>query len=183
VTALGDFAKQHVVDFFEGRGDFSERSEYVGVEASRIPDLFVQDFAARDSPEQRALAEAIAEIALGNVSELAQYVPAAARLMVDLAVRGYAAAFSGVRDDLERELADPARLARWSEAEDGPLPEGLAFQEDWHYPLHLWGVLYVSGSSLAAGVYEYLQQHARSGRFKQTLAHARGVYDRRRGPS
>lgn len=151
------------------------------MEASRIPDLFVQDFAIRSDQEQRTLAEAIADIAMGNSAELADYLPAAARLMVDLAVRRYAAAFSGVRDDLERELTDPARLERWSQAEDGPLPAGLAYRDDWHYPLQLWGILYLSGSSRATTVYDYLQQHARSGRFKRALAQARGVYDRGRG--
>jgi hypothetical protein len=171
---------QMAVDFFEGRGRFAERDDYLGMEASRIPDLFVDYFNQLDPSGQQAMATTLAQIALGQRAELAEYLPAAARLMVDLAVRSKAGAFAGIQSDLEREFSDRAGLERWSHAVDRTPPAGLDFRGDWHYPLQLWGVLYQLGSPVATEAFDYLLRHADSARFRQALTLARGAYDSKR---
>jgi hypothetical protein len=173
--------ERELLDYFEGRGRFAERADFLGMEASNTPRLFAQYFATLGPEARREMAATIASIALGQEPAHPDHVANATRLLVDLAIRGFAADLATLRPELETELADPDRLARWSASPDGlPPPEDLAYRDDWHYALQLWGVLYLLGSPRADVAYTYLTQHAQSGRFREALRNARALYDQKR---
>src|SRR5437879_4322222 len=125
------------------------------MEASRIPELFVDYCQQLEPAQQQRTARILGEIALGHRPELAEHLPAATRLMVDLSVRRFGPSFATLKADLEQLFADRGQLDAWSRAADATPPQGLDFRNDWHYPLQLWGVLYQMGSPIARDAYDY----------------------------
>jgi hypothetical protein len=170
--------ERELLDYFEGRGRFAGRADFLGMEASTIPRLFAEYFSSLGSEARQEMASTIAAIALERGAE---HVANATRLLLDLAIRGFAADFAHLRPELEAELTDPERLASWSAAPDGlPPHEDLAYRADWHYPLQLWGVLYLLGSPRAEDVFQQLAQRAQSGRFREALRNAHALYESKR---
>lgn len=169
---------EDLIDFFEGRGRFKSRDEYVGMDASQIPEIFVAYFTALSPPQKKEMAEIIAGGAVGHAEALIPYLQQSMRLLLDLCMRGHPQDFVPARETLEQEFNDPSNRKLWIAAEDvQPPSEGAAYKSDWHYPLMLWGVLYLLKSSRIATVHSDLMDNAASESFKEALTAAEGVYD------
>lgn len=171
-----------LIDFHEGRGQFEERKEYVGMLASSIPELFADYFAVLSPTDKTEMASILVMGLLDPCERLGPYVGPNVLLVHNLCLRNYTPYFVGTRVDLEREFTDPVNIEQWVNAPDRSVLEqpdpgnSVVFKRDWHYPLILWGILYLLKSEQIDTTYYYLREHAQSGEFRQALADAKNLY-------
>lgn len=164
--------------FFEGRGRFAARSEYVGMDASSIPALFVEYFEGLSEGRKMEMARVIASGALGESEALRPHLAPATRLMGDLCLRNQHGFFQGSREALEKAFTDAANVKAWLEAPDPETDvQGSAFKKEWRYALVLWGMLYLLRSDKIREIYQTLLENAHSEHFQQSQVRARNVYD------
>ena len=161
--------------FFEGRGRFVGRDERVGMDASSIPELYVAYFLGLSRAERAAAADALVTAALDLDDSGSVPATGAARLIVDLCLRGATDAFTPYRDRLVRELEDPQRLATWLAA--GDPHDGRGTPDEWRFALALWGVLYMLDHAAAEPSFGRFTHEASSTSFREALVRAREVYD------
>lgn len=172
-----DLSKE-LIDFFEGRGRFEDRNAYVGMAASSIPGLFITYFEGLSEVEKKEMAHVITMAFLGKSKTLNSYLHEAKWLMIALCMNGFVGYFSAWQEDLEKEFNEAANVHRWLQATDQEADlKGPAYKGDWHYPLALWGVLYLLGSNRIELVYKNLLQNACSLSFRDALSVAREAYD------
>lgn len=163
-------------DYFERRNRFAKCDEYVGMEASRIPEAFIDYFDSLSAPDQKRMTSAIVAATLGEVAALVAYVESAASLLLHLCLYHRAHYLSEERHVLENEFNNPENLATWSKAGDEAF-EGLGYKREWRYALKLWGALYLLKSDRIESSYRYLLKLAESTHFKNALRGARTMYD------
>jgi hypothetical protein len=173
---MADNLVNELTDFFEGRNRFAERADYVGMEASAAPGLFVGHFEDLPPAGRQQAASLLAAGLLGRVPELAPYLRQVAQLMLDLCIRGHCGYFDAARAELEAEFNDAENLKNWARAEENGGDEAR-FRGEWRYALILWGVLYMLRSENVGDGYEYLRGHAKSRHFRRALVDVRGMYD------
>ncbi len=167
-----------IIDFIEGQGRFSEREEYVGMSASLSGELFDFYFESLDSSAQKKMAHIVTEGALGNCKELAPYLAMTSSLLMRLC-RRYGQYFRYEREALEKEFNDSENRTRWVKAEDiGHALTDLAYKNDWHYPLKLWGILYILRSDATDDTYNHLIRNSQSQRFRESLARSRETLEK-----
>lgn len=167
-----------LIDFMEGRGRFTARSEYVGMAASSHQELFIHYYQRLDDPDRHTMVRLLADAAVGHNPVLALYTLPALSLLLRLGLQQFHADLRHVQAQLAQVLHDPEHLAQWLQADDrAELPGDRSFQQDWHYALMLWGVLYLLDPASVTAVYRRLSAHAHSARFRQALVRAKMSYD------
>lgn len=164
-------------DFFERRNRFATCDNYVGMEASRIPEVFMEYFDSLDAPDQKRMTSIIVAAALGEVAALVPYLDSAASLLLELCLYRRAQYLDDERNALESEFNKPKNIAAWSKAGDSEAFEGLDYKQEWRYALKLWGVLYLLKSDRIEASYDHLLKHALSLPFKNALVTVRRMYD------
>lgn len=164
-------------DFFECRNRFAVCNDYVGMEASRIPDVFIEYFDSLHAEEQKRMTAVIVAATLGEVAALVNYLPSVSSLLLDLCFLRREPYIRDWRGALETEFNKPENVAAWSRSKDDEAYEGLDYKQEWRYALKLWGALYLLESDRIAGTYDYLLKHAASSQFKNSLASVREMYD------
>lgn len=163
-------------DFFERRNRFAICDDYVGMEASRIPEVFVEYFDSLNDADQKRMTATIVAAALGQIHGLSGYLDSASSLLLELCLHRRTNYLEGQKDILEREFNRPENLRVWSKAGDREF-EGLDYRNEWRYALKLWGVLYLLKSEHIASGYDYLVKHSESSHFRNALISIRGMYD------
>ena len=150
------------------------------MEASRIPDVFIEYFDTLPAEEQKRMTAIIVAATLGEVAALVDYLPSVSGLLLDLCFVRRERYFRDQRGELETEFNKPENIAAWSKAGDDDAYEGLDYKREWRYALKLWGALYLLDSTRVATTYSYLLKHAASSHFRSSLASVRGMYDSER---
>jgi hypothetical protein len=166
-----------LIDYFEGRNRFEARNDYLGMEASRIPELFVEYFESLRPELTKEFAAVIVAGARGQTAELQPYLRQVAQLLGDLCMHRQCQYFADEAVNLEREFNDPQNLRHWVEDGEEESPEGVDFKRAWRYALILWGVLYMLESTRIQTNYEYLLGNAASEHFRRALSSVRRMYD------
>lgn len=167
-----------LIDFFQAKGRFTECRNYVGMEASRIPKLFIDFFKSLESKKKHLIVDYLVSGALGKHKELYPYIPLIWSLMVSMCIQSYTGYFINRQNDLENEFNNKQNLAVWIESPNSGHPNhGLSFKKDWHCALMLWGILYLMNSNNIAKSYNYLLKSANSTLFKEGLIRAKEIYD------
>ncbi len=157
---------QQIIDaYFEGRPPFEERNEYLGIEASTIPELFVRFFAAQSSDDQRGLAETLVR---ATVDDEGENPGSYASLILRLCFSGYSSFF---RQDQQRLEAEAKRyIDRWLEGDN----QDQAYANEkmqWHFGLKIHGILSALDSPVAGWVREQAASNAKSDWFREGLLH------------
>ena len=164
-------------DFFERRNRFAKCDDYVGMEASRISEAFIEYFDSLAAADQKRMTVIIVAATLGQVAALVPHLDSAASLLLNMCLQRRAHYVDEERKTLESEFNHPENLAAWCKAKDNEAFEGLDYKREWRYALKLWGVLYLLKSDRIEASYGYLLKHAQSRHFKNTLAAVRRMYD------
>lgn len=168
---------QQLIDFCEGRGGFEARNDYVGIEASSIPDIYIDYFNRLSSADKKKTASIINDGSLAHIDLLMPYVKEIMMLLQILCRRNYVDYFRDGINKLEAEFNNSDNLMLWVNADDKPKQKGSSFKADWHYPLILWGVLYMLKSNRINETYQYLLKNAKSKFFREALDIAKESYD------
>lgn len=168
---------EELSDFFECRNRFAVCDDYVGMEASRIPEVFIEYFDSLSDEDQKRMTAIIVAATLGEVANLVDYLDSASSLLLQLCLRRRAQYLGNERDALEREFNKPENIAAWSRTGDAASYDGLDYKREWRYALTLWGVLYLLKSDRIEASYDYLLKHAQSPHFRNALVTARRMYD------
>ncbi|MDT5268365.1 MAG: hypothetical protein QOH49_551 [Acidobacteriota bacterium] len=168
---------EELTDFFERRNRFEVCNDYPGMEASRLPEVFMHYFDGLSVADRKLLTATIVAGALGEVGQLNPYLDVTVSLMFNLALTGRTQYFGDERRALEDEFNSQRNLETWAKAGDDESPSGPEYKRAWRYALILWGVLYLLKSDAIETSYQSLQRHARSEHFKRALAAARRMYD------
>lgn len=160
-----------LLDYCEGRGEFSEISDYVGMEGSkrtmRLPD-YIRN---ADSGRQKVLLSDLVNGALGKIPDLEPYIALLAHALMMLTVVQDPALLEFAKLPLEVEYSDRENMRAWlSAVNNETLPNSIQFKKTWHYALLLSRILYALGSDAAYSTALQLKQNAASDQLRGQLA-------------
>lgn len=169
---------QNLIDFFEGKGQFKIRNDYLGMEASSIPDIFINYFKGLKHVDKDKTVELIVAGSLGREKRLHLYVAFAIHLALRLCMENYTQLFKKRITLLEEEFNNQENVNKWiSSDEKTPIAEGILYKKNWHYALDLWGLLYLLGSNEISVTYNNLIENTRHPRFSEALKLAQQTYN------
>jgi len=169
---------QNLIDFFEGEGEFKIRNDYLGMEASSIPNIFIDYFNKLESSKKDKTAEIIVAGIIGREKKLVLYLSSITHLVLSLCLNDYTHHFKNHISELEQEFNNPISIDEWiANGDITPIEEGLLYKKDWHYALELWGILYLIGSNKINDTYNKLIDNAKNDRLSESLRLAKQTYD------
>ncbi len=160
-----------LLDYCEGRGEFSEISDYVGMEASKRTMLLPNYIRNADSGRQKMLLSDLLSGVLGKIPELEPYIALLTHALMMLAVMLDPALLEFARLPLEIEYADQENTREWLRAVNNEkLPNSILFKKTWHYALLLSRILHAVGSTSAHNTALLLKENAVSEQLRTQLA-------------
>lgn len=165
-----------IIDFFNGKGRFSEINEVVGMAASIIPDYFINYFNILDEKSKARAAKLIVLGALGKNDNFSKYIEECVQLMLAFCIGEYQRFFYQSLPLIENFFKDEEYIQQWCSIADAQ-SSTTDSRKDWHYGLALWGVLYLLSSKIAVKKYDYLIKNASSQKFINSLIRAKETYD------
>jgi hypothetical protein len=159
-----------LLDYCEGRGQFSEISTYKSMESSYGTSLLPSHIMTLDEEHQQHFCEMLVNAVAGHVTDLHRYVALLAQPLMLLAVCGHARLLKPSMPVLEAEYKHTQNISWWLAApDDETLPTGIDFKKTWHYALILARTLHALGSAAAPETTNRLLQDAVSVRLRSQL--------------
>lgn len=106
-----------IADCFNARGRFVESEDFVGMEASRTPELFIEFFNSLDSHDKYLAANTLIDGALGYQTTLQPLITEILQLIVYMCISNYGSFFIDKQEEIEGVFNDQNNLIAWAGSE------------------------------------------------------------------
>ena len=159
-----------LIDYCEGRGEFSETSTFKGMEGSYGTSLLVNHIMKLGQEDRRSFCATLVKSIAGQNVELQPYLALLVQPFLIVAMSVSPVLLDDSMTILELEYNDPDNIRYWLTAEDDEqLPANVLFKRTWHYALVLARVLHALGSSAISETTNRLRRDALSPRLRSQL--------------